>query len=107
MIAIIITPYEAPKRIDIDGSLAHLQELVGGLIERVQRGPRALIELSSVDIWVNEEGLLHGLPINVLASFACDYKYLVGPAVIVGANDRGLKLAKCNKILKALEARNR
>jgi hypothetical protein len=40
-------------------SLQELQDLVGGYIERVPS------ESSHVDIYVNEEGLLHQLPLNV------------------------------------------
>ncbi len=49
--------------------LDELQHYVGGYIERVKtRGGR--------DMWVNEEGLLQDLPVNVRATLLIDPSYL-------------------------------
>ena len=46
--------------INDDALLKTLQEYVGGYIERVNLGDRDLV--------VNEEGLIHGLPVNETAT---------------------------------------
>jgi len=60
---------------DDQTSLACLQELVGGLIENV--APNAL----GCDAWVNEEGLVYGLEINLVGSFVLG-RQIVGPVVL-------------------------
>lgn len=46
---------------EIDGSLESMQALVGVYIQPIQLKGRTTL-------WVNEEGLIHGLPLNVRAS---------------------------------------
>lgn len=58
MDVLIIEPEMAPRRASIDGDLASLQSLVGGLIEVIY--PFA----DPVGIICNEEGKLMGLPLN-------------------------------------------
>jgi hypothetical protein len=68
-----------------DTALEGLQKLVGGMIECVnptKLGP-------SVDVWVNEEGLLYSdFGINLVASYITG-RQLVGPAVFAGHNGKG------------------
>jgi hypothetical protein len=58
-------------------SLERAQELVGGLVEMV-RSPTD----PEIQILVNEEGLLRGLPFNEEASRLCDTG-IVGDAIIL------------------------
>lgn len=58
-------------------SLERAQELVGGLVEMV-RSPTN----PEIQILVNEEGLLRGLPFNEEASRLCDTG-IVGDAIIL------------------------
>ena len=61
--------------------LSALQKLVGGYIERtqVEHGGK------SVDAWVNEEGLMHNLPMNKR------YPHLAGVVVLDVVHSRKLK----------------
>ncbi len=76
--------------------LADMQEVVGGLIERV-----AMPHLN-YDVYVNEEGLPMGLPINVLASLMTDRR-LVGTVLVTGPVDEDGDLTSVsNGIMKGL-----
>ena len=63
--------------VDSVGALKKMQDLVGGLIEivKVSEG-RVLI--------INEEGKIHGLPVNNVASmiFDSDTDYIVGDVLL-------------------------
>lgn len=64
-----------------ENALPFLQEAVGGYIDCVRS--------DEFIGYVNDEGLLIGLPLNTLASVLFS-RYLVGNVVIVGAyNDKG------------------
>lgn len=70
--------------------LPFLQAAVGGWIERVQIMGNSM----ALDMYVNEEGLLNGLPYNPFASYM--YRaatgmdtVIVGDVVIVAGNDLG------------------
>lgn len=77
----------AAKRASDDSvDLQQLQGLVGGMIELVQ--PQTAT-LRGADIWVNEEGLIHRLPFNRVASAATGVP-LVGDVVIVPTAKRAL-----------------
>lgn len=84
--AVVVETSGEVKKVTLDGSLKSYQEIVGGYIEGVF-GPDYVM-------YVNEEGLLHGLEYNRLATdFAARHLgahsvYLVGPAVILGPGDR-------------------
>jgi len=70
---IIKEPGEAPYMAKVANRLDALQELVGGYIEPVPiRG--------NVDMIVNEDGKIYGLPVN----FTAGRDYVAGPAVFVG-----------------------
>ena len=74
---VIVAPGAKPKVLEVDGkqtTLAALQALVGGYIERV---PTEMLE-PALDCWVNEEGLLDGLPPNLVSP---DGHHLVGTIV--------------------------
>lgn len=92
-------------RLVIDGDLGELQDLIGGYIEEVRRGPRGLVELRGTTVYVNEEGLPHDppLPRNLLAEWACDRVGLVGPAIVM--QHKGLPLKRANEIMAALRRR--
>ena len=64
--------------------LAALQAAVGGSIECV-----SLID--EIDLWVHEEGLIIGLPLNAFATGMCAaanvINYLVGPCAVTGGCD--------------------
>lgn len=62
--------------IDHRPTLAELQAAVGGLIAPAY-GPEG------ISVYVNDEGLLIGLPLNLIASALCG-QGLVGDAVITG-----------------------
>tara|TARA_R100001510_G_C7565572_1_gene144003 strand:- start:85 stop:474 length:390 start_codon:yes stop_codon:yes gene_type:complete len=68
----------------VDGSLEAYQQIVGGYIEPVDftwNGRR-------MSAYVNEEGLIHQLPINPLLCAIVGHPVLCGDAVIVGAPDK-------------------
>lgn len=67
------------------GELKWLQEQVGGYIEFVDLG-------TAGSLVVNEEGKIHGLPRNRLATWLASPRlwggdYIAGPAVLVGPTD--------------------
>jgi len=64
-----------------DYTLEQLQEAVGGNIE-----PIRVPESDYVTMLVNEEGLLHDLPLNQLASMIAR-KGIVGTVVLIDAED--------------------
>ena len=64
-----------------DKLLEEMQSRVDGLIEAVR------LE-TDVTMWVNEEGLIRGLPVNPLAS-ALHGAVITGDVIITGTNDSG------------------
>ena len=78
------------RKVEIDkadqGSLRFMQAYVGGYIEHVAS------EDGKTDFWFNEEGKLHGLPINPVATELLYELYpafrghdlLVGPVIVTG-----------------------
>jgi hypothetical protein len=79
------TTYELP----VESQLAALQGIVGGYIEAAYSADRTLT------FWINEEGKLHGLPVNEFATAvwwlfnpaAVNKDVLVGPVLITGGAD--------------------
>jgi len=69
-----VTPKDGKKF-----SLAELQGYVEGLIERVPTTGRKTV-------WVNEEGIIHGLPYNAAGVRAAGYGPLVGNVLVVTGN---------------------
>lgn len=65
-------------------SLEELQGFVGGWIELVRLG-------DGRNMWINEEGKLEGLPLNILAtSLAClPYDIIVGDALVATNAETG------------------
>lgn len=78
MKAILIDSAEV-KEIDIENKLEALQEAVDGYIEPVTIAPGRAVML------VNEEGLLRGMGINLIATAFAGIQ-IVGPAIIVGVD---------------------
>lgn len=73
--------------------LKRLQEAVGGRVECVSLPWDGMGRLESfdMDVWVNEEGLLHSLPQNPAVSLLASYisghaRFLVGNAIITAAD---------------------
>jgi len=67
-----------------DSTLAHLQKAVGGHVDVVALSPW-------LDMWVNDEGILLGLPVNpvatrVAATYGPRIPYF-GPVVLTGGPD--------------------
>lgn len=88
MKAILIPTDTEPTLIEVDGELSAIQEKVGGWIEHVQ--------LDKNSAYINEEGKLHGLPYNAVATeLAHRYRsifpddFIVGPMVVFGATSYG------------------
>ena len=63
-------------------NLKFLQTIVGGLIERVPVNSGNVLE-DNMDCWVNEEGLIQNLNINMTASIICNHM-IAGTAVFAG-----------------------
>ena len=81
-------------------TLKHMQEAVGGYIERVSHKSRA-----GIDIWVNEEGKTKGLYVNHIAtalSTVFGYDVLVGDALIARTDSEGATLPLTPDDLEAL-----
>lgn len=80
---ILVQPQSEPRELVINGDeksfLKPLQALVGGYIEGIHLD-------DEIDGYVNEEGLLQGLPPNVLCPTGA---LLVGPIVFTRTNDEG------------------
>lgn len=76
MICVYKKPGSPPEIVDTDGSLAALQELVGGYLE--------LAPVEGASVYVNEEGVVNDLPPNVvLERVGCVH----GPVVVLGPVD--------------------
>lgn len=72
--ALIINPSEKPRLTTIPDTLEALQQTVGGYIEALPLGD------PHVACYVNEEGLLKGLPLNRVVNG----RPIVGPILFVG-----------------------
>ena len=90
MYAVTITPRQedeatiwhvAPAEFEPGQSLPLLQRVCEGYVD-VVHDPRL-----GIDIWVNDEGLLIGMPLNPLATTLAGGQGLAGPAVITGGPD--------------------
>lgn len=67
--------------LDKEPTLEYMQGIVNGYIEAVWLPENAVM-------WVNEEGLLKGLPINTLASALAE-RVIVGNVVITSVTEEG------------------
>jgi hypothetical protein len=87
MPVVVITPdYEVEIVPDpVTLGLDFLQKEVGGWVEVVH------LEMADtlIQMWLNEEGLLQGLPYNSLATHLYGHSHLVGNVVITGLDDEG------------------
>ena len=106
MKALVITPEGTATVEDIKPDLDGLQALVGGYIE-------AAPTKGDVTVYVNEEGKIHGLPINAvatdlyykLAPFMEGHDILVGTVVILGpVDDEGYETAVPDSVLALADA---
>jgi hypothetical protein len=90
--ALLIQPDEitaTPHELPMDGQLQALQDILGGYIEATYSADATLT------FWINEEGKLHGLPVNRFATAvwwlfnpaAINQDVLVGPVLITGGPD--------------------
>ncbi len=86
------------------GTLKHLQEAVGGFVDVVALAP-------GMDMWVNDEGLVIGLPINETATaiahqHGMKHQFYVGAAVFTGGcNEEGDTLPLTEQQVATLTAR--
>ena len=67
------------------GSLTHLQQAVDGLVDLV-------VLHEHVTMWVNDEGIARGMPMNIVATsiargFGLTHQSYFGPAVFTGGGD--------------------
>lgn len=83
MSVLLVEPNQYPKRIEIADKLEELQRAVGGYIETV---PLALKGKAKVELVLNEEGKLLGLPKNrcLRDSNGNPYDTIVGSFLVVG-----------------------
>lgn len=86
----LCTPSTEPDWFDSDGSmtLAAMQAVVGGYIEHVHLPrPLEVVGIVFIHMVVNEEGKLHGLPINhtatALANLAGLPDFIVGDVLLL------------------------
>ena len=64
-------------------------------------GAASILALGFLDMWINDEGKVNGLPLNTLASvlaIVCEAglaagDYIAGPAVLAGFNEEGETVA--------------
>lgn len=78
--AVVVKADGAVSLVDIENHFEAFQKVVGGYIEGVFQ--------NDITIYVNEEGLFHGLPPNGRIAEVMDSpRILVGDALIVGAAD--------------------
>lgn len=70
-------------------TLETMQKAVGGYIERAYDFLSPARPHHTIDVWVNEEGLLIGLPYNL--SLATDYSLmpLHGPVLVTAGDEEG------------------
>ena len=86
--ALVIGTDDTIEVIDLDGpdgTLKILQNAVDGWVQVVDLNPK-------LSIWVNEEGKMHGLPVNKLATVMFQKVFgqvdiMVGNAVLTGGTD--------------------
>lgn len=89
-----------------ENSYKQISEAVGGMIEAALI-PEPLIEDPNclIDCFVNEEGLLEGLPINQRLTALCTKSYgglLVGDAIFVGHDAEGETVGLPEAVAKAV-----
>ena len=87
---LVISEHGLAFRVMPDESVSKLkfmQGLVGGLIERVSYHGH-----DGVDCWVNEEGMLLGMNVNMTASIICNHM-IAGTAIFAGTD--GEDIAPC------------
>lgn len=77
----VVTPTDKP-------TLEMMQETVGGYIETMTRIPSPFRKEVEIDAFVNEEGLLIGLPIVMAVMDDYGVRPFAGNVVFVGANIR-------------------
>ena len=84
MFVVIINTDNTIEGKEVDGSLASLQAIVGGLIQPLNL-------TANETLWANEEGLLIGLPYNQIATDLLSQFYpglaLVGTVFLTGGTD--------------------
>lgn len=77
----VITPTDKP-------TLEQAQEAVGGYVETMSRIKSPFRSHVTIDAYVNEEGLIIGLPIYFAVMDEYGVRPFAGNIVFIGANDR-------------------
>lgn len=80
--------YIRDLELEDDTQLEQMQEAVGGLIQPYQ-DPQ---DDRNVHFWVNEDGISHGLPLNMVASVLAGHA-LLGNVVVTSMSRSGVHLA--------------
>lgn len=99
-------PQEAARRVQIDGErIADIHELVGGYFDIFRFGGPPN---SHHGLFVNDNGLIDGLPPNQLATELFHEGlepngYLAGPAVMAAFDPMGTTVAPLPSVVEALE----
>ena len=82
---------------DEDKRLADMQRLVGGYIELVR------LE-DGLDMWINEEGAIHGLPMNEWVSLMDFFGVIYGPVFFARSNADGDLVSVSDEDVQAFRA---
>lgn len=77
-----ILPGEEPEAVEITGTLESMQAVVGGFVEHVSL-------TQTLDIWVNEEGLLLQLPYNRTLATPFGEIPLFGTILVTSHDEQG------------------
>lgn len=89
MRVVVTRPQQVPEVVEIENDLSAMQDVVGGYIECVHMG--------DLDIWVNEEGRLIGLPFNRFVGGVP----LVGTIIVSGSTKDGATVGLSDKQVTA------
>lgn len=107
MLAVVVREGKAERQ-DVPAAFSALQEAVGGYVEPFFTEPSPEGN-GAITGYVNEEGLVIGLPIHFGVMHRADYIVpLAGNAIIVGLDEggetRGLTETEAERVLKSFKA---
>lgn len=101
---VLCLPGEGAKHVVLGGDhLEGLQGLVGGYIEKV--GSLPFSDELVIDVYCNEEGMMHGLPSNRLVYIPSRGTFpVLGPIVLAGANPQTGENVSLNEYMVSVAA---